>query len=156
MAKSKVTVVDEAALETFVELCARGAKQYEAYLDAFGNKVSVTSAKVKASQLMTDDLRERIERRRREIDAQCIDVADVYTELTKEKLLRECAFVMEKAKVCVARNVEGVGVINKAAADILLKSVEVAAKLIGAYEQEEKVDASVVVEFADEIKELSR
>lgn len=146
----------------FIEMIAKGSRQKEAYVEVFGGSGLTEDALWSRIRVaMTDAVRLAIETRKRELIGDSVDeeaLSDISTpqELTKERLLRECEFVIRKSKGCVARNVEGIGVINKSAADVLLKAVELAAKLTGAFEQDEKIDNEVVVSFEGEVGELSK
>lgn len=152
----------DANVNRYIEMIAKGSRQKEAYVEVFGGATLVDDALwSRIRYLMTDDVRMAIEVRKRELINDAIDeesLADINTpeEITKERLIKECEFMMRKAKGCVARNVEGIGVINKSAADVFLKSVELAAKLTGAFEQEEKTDGTVIVKFDTELEELAK
>ncbi len=152
----------DARLDRFIELVAAGGKKYEAYVEAY-DKGELTRAGIgyQLSKIQTPEVLAEIDRRKKalideSLDMEALDRMETAMPVTKERLISECEYIMRKSKSCVARNVEGIGVINKAAADIYLKSVEVAAKLIGAYEQEEKVDSTVVVKFDTDVDELAK
>lgn len=146
----------------YIEMIAKGSRQKEAYVEVFGGAtLSEDVLWGRIRYLMTDEVRLAIEERKRELINDAIDeesLADINTpeEITKERLIKECEFMMRKAKGCVARNVEGIGVINKSAADVFLKSVELAAKLTGAFEQEENIDSTVTVKFENGIDDLAK
>ncbi len=151
--------VSEEALEAFVDAVAHGSKLYEAYLIHINGELTKRVANDRGSELARKpEIKERIERRRKELVLDSFDSDAIGAEepVTKERLIRDCEFVMRKAKICVAKNVEGIGVINKAAADILLKAIEVNAKLIGAYNDDEKVDNTVVVQLSKEVQDLAK
>ena len=146
----------------FIELVATGSRQNEAYMQVYGGTdIGHDALWARIRVAMSDEVRTAIEVRKRELINDAIDeesLVDINTpeEITKERLIKECEFMMRKAKGCVARNVEGIGVINKSAADVFLKSVELAAKLTGAFEQEENIDSTVTVKFENGIDDLAK
>ena len=149
-------------LDRFIELVARGGKKYESYAEAF-NEPELTKNGIghRLVKICTPEVNAEIERRKKalidgSLDMEALEQMEVASPVTKERLISECEYMMRKAKSCVARNIEGIGVINKAAADVYLKAIEVAAKLTGAYEQEEKTDSTVVVKFDTELDELAK
>ena len=159
MGGARLIVPTEEALEAFIDSVAHGEKVFEAYLKHIDGSTTKDVANNRGSDLSRKpEIRERIERRRKELVLDSFDDDAIGAEepVTKERLIRDCEFVMRKAKICVARNVDGIGIINKSAADILLRAIEVNAKLIGAYDNTEKVDSTVVVQLSKEVKDLAK
>lgn len=158
----------------FIELCATGAKQYEAYIEVYGGEgLAFQTIKNRARKIATDEVRAEILRRRTMYEAEACEKyssslenvtenekmpesVDVCGLITRERLLSECDYVMRQAKPCISKTLNGVPIINKDAASIYLKAIETSAKIIGAFVPEEKTDNVIEIIMPPEMKELAR
>lgn len=154
-------VVDE-KLNKFIDYVAMGMKKLGAFTASYDmTGLSEERIKYRMRMLNVKEVNDLIEARKQELIRESMDVEaiaglETAREVTKDRLISEAEFAMRKSKACVARQVDGIGVINKAASDIYLRSIDQLAKLIGAYAVEEKIDNEVQIILDDETQELSK
>jgi hypothetical protein len=164
MAVSTANVTKE-QIDTFVEMVACGAKLWEADIEVFGhNERPSQTVRNHASKVAAmPGVAERIERRRTELqeaeesrDAVKYDDSNCKADnITKDRLLAECDYVIQNSRPCIFKKLNGVPITNKDAANVCLKAIELSAKIIGAFEQEEKIDNKIEVVLAGDVEELS-
>ena len=147
----------------FIEAVATGAKLYEAYIDVYGVEgMSTQTATNYGKKIATPEVRKAIKERKEELMREAaerdgiVDELEEAGDITRDRLIRECDYAIRHSKRCVFKKLNGVPIINRDAANVYLKAIEVAAKLTGAYEQEEKTDSTVVVKFDTELDELAK
>ena len=158
----------------FIELCATGAKQYEAYIEVYGGEgLALQTIKNRARKIATEEVRAEIIKRRTEYEATAATknaqayesyLEDIESseegflseEITKERLLKECDYVMRSAKPCISKVLNGIPIVNKDAANVYLKAIETSAKIIGAFVPEEKSDNVIEIIMPPEMKELAK
>jgi ferritin-like metal-binding protein YciE len=157
-----VAKFDEQQL-AFIEAVATGSKLYEAYLDVYGGEGFATQTlRNRAKVIATPEVRKAIEERKLELQQEAAKNSEITTikgnpdNITKEALLENCDYIIQNTKPCIFKKLNGVPITNRDAAGVYLKAVELAAKITGAFEKEEKVDGTVVVQFAQEVEDLSR